>query len=200
VRFGAVILFFAMTSAGSGVAQRSWPDAEVIRGALSFDGKSTLGDFTGTTSTLRGQMSGGATIADVRGWIEAPVNSLKTGNDRRDRDLVKTMEAAIFPTIRFELTGVTPEWERGDSAGVVLAGNFVIHGVTRPERIQATVSRGAEGIHVTATGIPMDLHDYKIEKLTRFLVFKMNRNIVVHIDILFRESGSQGAREPEESL
>lgn len=187
MRLGAVILLLALNSASSGVAQRSWSDADVLRGTLSFDGKSTLGDFTGTTSTLRGRMTGGPTLAEVRGWVEAPVTSLKTGNDRRDRDLVKTMEAAIFATIRFELTGVTPEWERGDSAGVLLAGNFVIHGVTRAEKFNATVSRGPEGIHVTAGPILMDLHDYKIEKLTRFLVFKMQRDIVVHIDIMFRE-------------
>lgn len=186
MRFGAVILLLALHSPGSGVAQLSWPDADVLRGTLSFDGKSTLGDFTGTTGTVRGRMTGGPTLAQVRGWVEAPVNSLKTGNDRRDRDLRKTMEADVFPVIRFELTGVTPEWERGDSAGVVLDGNFVIHGVTRAERIKATVSRSAEGIHVSAAQIPMDLHDYKIDKLTRFLVFKMRRDIVVHIDVTFR--------------
>jgi polyisoprenoid-binding protein YceI len=130
-------------------------------------------------------MTGGATLAEVRGWVEAPVSTLKTGNDRRDRDLVKTMDAGIFPNIRFELTGVTPEWERGDSAGVVLAGNFVTHGVTRAERIPASVVRSAEGIRVQASGIAMDLHDYKIDKLTRFLVFKMNRHIVVRLDIRF---------------
>jgi polyisoprenoid-binding protein YceI len=190
VRLGAITALLLTTMASPGEAQRSWPDAELIRGTLSFDGKSTLGDFTGTTTTLRGQMTGGTTLAQVRGWVESPVSTLKTGNDRRDRDLVKTMDAEIFPNIRFELTGVTPEWERGDSAGVVLAGNFVIHGVTRPERITATVVRSAEGIRVQASGIPMDLHDYKIDKLTRFLVFKMNRDIVVHLDVLFREPGS----------
>ena len=76
-------------------------------------------------------MTAGAAITDVRGWVEAPVKTLKTGNDRRDRDLVKTMDAEIYPNIRFELGGVTVEWERGDSAGVVLDGNFVIHGITR---------------------------------------------------------------------
>ena len=185
MRFGAVFVFLALSSAGSAAAQRNWPDAEVLRGTLSFDGKSTLGDFTGTTTTLRGQMTGGS-LALVRGWVEAPVSSLKTGNDRRDRDLVKTMEAAVFPTIRFELTGVTPAWERGDSAGVELAGNFVIHGVTRAERFKATVSRGTDGIHVVTDPIPMDLNDYQIETLTRFLVFKMQRDIVVHIDVTFR--------------
>ena len=186
MRLGAITAILFTTVTGSGAAQRSWPAAEVSRGTLSFDGKSTLGDFTGTTTTLRGQMTGGAALADVRGWVESPVSTLKTGNDRRDRDLIKTMDAEIFPSIRFELTGVTPEWERGDSAGVVLAGNFVIHGVTRAERITATVVRSAEGIRVQAAAIPMDLHDYKIDKLTRFLVFKMNRDIVVHLDVTFQ--------------
>ena len=186
MRFGAVILLVALYSPGSVMAQRSWPDADVLRGTLSFDGKSTLGDFTGTTGVVRGRMTGGATLAQVHGWVEAPVNTLKTGNDRRDRDLVKTMEAAVFPVIRYELSGVTTEWERGDSAGVVLEGSFVIHGVTRAERVKAVVSRSAEVIHLTASDVPMDLHDYKIEKLTRFLVFKMKKDIVVHIDVTFR--------------
>lgn len=186
MRFGAVTFLCVLSTASAGVAQQSWPTADVLRGTLSFDGKSTLGDFTGTTSTVRGQMTGAAALTAVRGWVEAPVTSLKTGNDRRDRDLLKTMEAAVYPSIRFELTGVTPEWERGDSAGVVLTGNFVIHGVTRAERIKATVVRGAEGIHLTSADIPMDLHDYRIDKLTRFLVFKMQRDIVVHIDLLFK--------------
>ena len=165
-------------------AQHPWPDADLRRATLSFDGKSTLGDFTGVTSTVRGHMTGGAALPDVRGWVDAPVTTLKTGNDRRDRDLVKTMEAAAFPTIRFELLGVVPEWERGDSVGVNLKGNFVIHGVTRAETVKGTVVRNAEGVHLTAS-LPMNLHDYQINKLTRFLVFKMNPDIVVHIDVSF---------------
>jgi polyisoprenoid-binding protein YceI len=165
-------------------AQDPWPDTDIRRATLSFDGKSTLGDFIGVTSAVRGHMSGGAAVSDVRGWVDAPVNTLKTGNDRRDRDLVKTMEAATFPTIRFELLDVVAEWERGDSAGVALKGNFVIHGVTREERVKGIVARSAEGIHLTAS-LPMNLHDYQINKLTRFLLFKMNPDIVVHIDVTF---------------
>jgi polyisoprenoid-binding protein YceI len=185
----AVAWGLGMVVAGSAAGAQSWPDAEVLRGSLSFDGKSTLGDFTGSTGSIRGQMTGAADLTLVRGWVEAPVNSLKTGNDRRDRDLLKTMEAAIYPNIRFELTGVTPEWQRGDSAGVLLRGNFVIHGVTRPESVAATVTRTPEGIQVRSAPVPMDLHDYGIDKLTRFLVFKMKRDIVVHIEVLFQSSG-----------
>jgi polyisoprenoid-binding protein YceI len=165
-------------------AQAPWPSGDVRRATLSFDGKSTLGDFTGTTSEVHGQMTGAAALADVRGWVEAPVKTLVTGNDRRDRDLVKTMEAELYPNIRFELGSVTAEWERGDSTGVVLNGNFVIHGVTRPEKVKGTVIRGNEGIHLIAS-LPMNLHDYKIDKLTRFLVLKMDPDIVVHVDVVF---------------
>jgi polyisoprenoid-binding protein YceI len=165
-------------------AQPAWPEAELSKATLSFDGKSSLGDFTGITKSVRGHMTGGATLGEVRGWVEAPVNTLKTANDRRDRDLVKTMEAATYPNIRFELTGVQPVWERGDSAEVTLTGNFVIHGVSRAESVKASVVRGSDGIRILAN-LPMNLHDYKINKLTRFLVFKMNPDIVVHVDLTF---------------
>jgi polyisoprenoid-binding protein YceI len=165
-------------------AQHPWPDTALRNGTLSFDGKSTLGDFTGTTTTVQGHMSGGGGLGDIRGWVDAPVSTLKTGNDRRDRDLVKTMEARIFPNIRFELSGVTLNHEWGDSTGVLLEGRFVIHGVTRAERFPATVVRGADGVHLTAS-LPMNLHDYKVDKLTRFLVFKMQPDITVHVDLSF---------------
>jgi polyisoprenoid-binding protein YceI len=165
-------------------AQSLWPEAALRSGTLSFDGKSSLGDFTGVTATLRGQMSGGARLADVTGWVEAPVVTLKTGNDRRDRDLVKTMEATVYPTIRFQLERVTPQAGSEDSTAATLEGDFTIHGVTRRERIVALVVRTADGIRVTAS-LPMNLHDYKINKLTRFLVFKMNPAIVVHIEVIF---------------
>jgi len=186
MRLQITLTSLLMVSARStpAAAQHLWPDADLRRATLSFDGKSTLGDFTGLTSTVRGHMTGAASLPDVRGWVDAEVTTLKTGNDRRDRDLVKTMEAATYPTIRFELLGVVPEWERGDSAGVALKGNFVIHGVTRAETVQGTVVRNAEGIHLTAS-LPMNLHDYQINKLTRFLVFKMNPDIVVHVDVSF---------------
>jgi polyisoprenoid-binding protein YceI len=173
-----------MLLAGPAASQQAWPDAVVRGGTLSFDGKATLGDFTGTTTTIRGQLIGAATLSGVRGWVEAPVNTLKTGNGRRDRDLNKSMESEIYPTIRFQLEGVAVEWERGDSAAVVLEGDFFIHGVTRRERIPALVVRGTNGVRLTGS-LPLNLKDYRIGGLTRFLLFKMHPDIVVRVDLLF---------------
>jgi len=165
------------------LAQAHWNAASLRSGRLSFDGKSTLGDFTGITDSVRGAMTGG-TLAEIRGWVEAPVRTLKTGNGRRDRDMVRTMEADIYPTIRFLLDGVESGGVPGDSMTVTLIGRFFIHGVTRSERFPGVVHRTATGPRVTAT-VPMNLKNYNIGSLTRFLVLKMDPDIVVHVDVTF---------------
>ncbi len=171
--------------AGPAAAQLAVPAGTVREGTLSFDGRATAGDFTGTTTTVTGEMTGGAGLSEVRGWVEAPVNTLKTGNNRRDRDLNKSMESEKYPTIRFELTGVTAAEPQSDSMAVTLQGQFIIHGVTREASLPATVAFGTDGIRVRGTA-PLNLKDYEIGGLTKMLgMLKMHEEIVVHVDLVF---------------
>lgn len=152
---------------------------------LAFDAKASLGPFTGTTDSVRGEMSGGATLADVRGWVEAPVTSFRTGNGRRDRDLNKSMDSAVYPIIRFQLDSVQAGAVRGDTTAVVLVGQFTIHGETRTERVNALVQRTGDAIRVTAE-LPMNVKDYKVGGLSKFLgTLKMDPQIRVRIDVTF---------------
>jgi polyisoprenoid-binding protein YceI len=170
--------------AGPAAAQLAVPAGTVREGTLSFDGRATAGAFTGSTTTVTGEMTGGG-LADVRGWVEAPVNTLKTGNDRRDRDLNKSMESEKYPTIRFELTGVTAAEPPSDSITVTLQGRFTIHGVTREATLPASAAFGPEGVRVRGT-TPLNLEDYEIGGLTKMLgMLKMHEEIVVHVDLLF---------------
>jgi polyisoprenoid-binding protein YceI len=171
-------------TAGVAWAQRTIPCGPVRGGTLSFDGHATTGDFTGTTTTVTGEITAGGGLTDVRGWVEAPVTSLKTGNNRRDKDLNKSMESEKYPTIRFELTGVTAE-AQGDSVPVVLQGSFIIHGVRREASLPATVVFQPDGIRVRAQ-TPLNLKDYDIGGLTKMLgMLKMHEGIVVHVDLTF---------------
>src|SRR5262249_31618830 len=99
--------------------------------------RANVGDFTGTTTTLQGELTGSDDLSGVRGWVEAPVNTLATGNGKRDRDLNRSMESDKYPTIRFELTGVSPDHASGDTVQVELQGAFQIHGVRRDVTIPA---------------------------------------------------------------
>jgi polyisoprenoid-binding protein YceI len=169
------------------LAQAPLLDGQLKQGVLSFDGRATMGDFTGTTSIVSGQMTGGSDLSAVRGWVEAPVNTLKTGNGRRDRDLNKSMESDKFPSLRFDLAQVTPGVSRGDSTAVILGGSLTIHGVKRDVTMPATVVFDTGGIHLRST-FPLNLTDYEIGGLSKMLgLLKMHPDIVVHVDLLFNQ-------------
>jgi polyisoprenoid-binding protein YceI len=180
-------VFAALTTVGAGELHaqmpRPIPDGAVREGTLSFEGRATTGVFTGTTTTVRGETTGGGSLSEVRGWVDAPVSTLSTGNGHRDKDLNKSMESDLYPTIRFELTGVTPGAERGDTVDMVLQGRFTIHGVTREASIPATVVTQPDAIRVRGDA-PLSLKDYKIEGLSKLMgMFKMYDKIVVHLDL-----------------
>lgn len=186
---GAVAALLLALGAGTVMAQAPVsvpvPNGTVTEGTLSFDGKATAGDFTGVTHTVTGSMTGGPSLADVRGFVEAPVNTLVTGNAKRDKDLNKSMQSDQFPVIRFELKTVSVTTERGDSTDAVLGGDFIIHGVTQAVELPAVVVRNGESISVDSS-FPLNLKDYRIGGLSKVLgLFKMNEHITVHIHVTF---------------
>jgi polyisoprenoid-binding protein YceI len=170
--------------ASQATAERTIPNGSVRQGTLSFDGRASAGDFTGTTTDVTGELRGGELTA-VRGWVEAPVRTLTTGNRRRDRDLNKSMESGKYPTIGFELTDVTGAMGTGDSVDLVLHGRFTIHGVTREATLPASVVFSPETIRVRGA-TRLNLKDYKIGGLSKALgMLKMHEEIVIHVDLTF---------------
>jgi len=167
------------------------PPARLVRGTLSFDGHSTLGDFVGTTDSVRGEMTGGPELAAVRGWVEGQVATLRTGNGRRDRDLRKSMEVDTFPTMRFDLAEVISSTADGDSIAATLHGQLTIHGVTRDVDLPARLWVGTDTIRVRSD-FPLNLKDHRIGGLSKMLgVLKMHEHIEVHVDLVFALADSQ---------
>jgi polyisoprenoid-binding protein YceI len=184
IQSGMVFLLLAMGSQAS--AQQPVPGGTVREGMLSFDGKATAGDFVGSTKSVTGEITGAETLAGVRGWVEAQTGTLATGNDHRDRDMKqKSLETDKFPTMRFDLTGVIGGVESGDSIPVTLNGKLMIHGETREVRLPGTVVFRAGEVRIRSD-FPLNVTDYKVGSLSRFLgMFKMNPDIVVHVDVTF---------------
>jgi len=171
------------------VKHGTWPapNAVLRSGTLSFTGHSTVGDFVGTTTAVSGGVTGNAELANASGWVEATVTTLSTGNGLRDRDLRATMDVAKYPTMRFELAGVTLESPATPSGTVTgaLRGALTIHGVTRDVAIPATLIAAADTIDVSGA-FPVDLADYKVGGLTRlFGTLRVRRNIEVRFRVRF---------------
>ncbi len=166
-------------------AQAPIPSGSVAAGRLSFDGRATLGDFTGATNTMTGRLVGGSSLAEVTGWVEAPVKTLLTGNDKRDRDMNKSMESDKYPSIRFDLARVVPGAVRGDTTDVTLEGRFTIHGVEREATLAGHVVIVPASAHLRVD-TPLNLKDYRIGGLSKMLgLLKMHEDIVVHVDVVF---------------
>jgi polyisoprenoid-binding protein YceI/CheY-like chemotaxis protein len=161
------------------------PAGRLSAGTLSFDGHATVGDFVGTTDSVSGEMTGGANLSAVRGWVEAPVRTLKTGDGKRDKDLNKSMESSKYPTMRFELMAVTPSGGTADSLRATLHGNLTIHGVTRKVDLPSTLVFRGPSLRVRSE-FPLNLKDYRIGGLSKMLgILKMSEKIEVHADLLF---------------
>jgi polyisoprenoid-binding protein YceI len=186
VGMGVVWLLVGHASA-SAQAGRAVPAGTVAQGQLSFDGRASAGDFTGTTTTVSGEMTGGPQLEAVRGWVEAPAATLKTGNDRRDRDLNKSMESTQYPTMRFDLDGVAPAGT-GDSVPVTLKGRLTLHGVEHAVELPGLVLLGSDQVRIRSD-FPLNLKDYKIGGLTKLMgMLRMYEDIKVHVDVTFRFS------------
>jgi polyisoprenoid-binding protein YceI len=160
-------------------------DGGVLSGTLSFDGHATAGDFTGTTSTVSGRLIGAADLAEVRGWVEAPVRTLKTGDGKRDKDLNKSLESEKYPLLRFDLARVARRGGSADSVAVLLYGELRIHGVTRSVALPATV-QFTDSTTRLRSDFPLNLKDYRIGGLSRMLgMLRMYEDIEVHVDLVF---------------
>lgn len=161
------------------------PSMRLASGTLSFDGHATVGDFTGTTTTVTGEMTGGDNLAAIRGWVESPVKTLDTGDGKRDKDLNKSMESNKYPTMRFDLAGVAPGRAPGDTASVRLQGRLTLHGVTREVTLPGMISSSGETLRLRSD-FPLDLGDYEIGGLTKMLgMLRMQEGIEVHVDLTF---------------
>ena len=188
----ALLTALLLLTAGPALAQEGVPDGGLLRGTLSFDARATLGDFTGTTDSVRGVLRGAPALGGARGWVEAAAASLVTGNDRRDRDLRKSMETDKYPLMRFALDSVIPDRRVSDSMEVVLEGDLTLHGEKRPARIPGILTF-AGGTARFRGGIRINVKDYGVGGLSRFLgMFSMDREIDVRIDVTFALTGAPG--------
>ncbi len=188
-RLGLVALL--IVAPGIVHAQRVIPNSVVVEGRLGFDGHATPGPWSAWTDSVAGYLTGGATIEEVRGWVEFPAATLDSDNGRRDRDMRKSLETDKYPIIRFDLLGVREEEAFGDSSMVLLQGTFDLHGVRREVVMEAMVGFEDSRIRLR-TDFPLNLEDYDIGGLSKLLgILKMNKMITVHVDVVF-EADSDG--------
>lgn len=166
------------------------PAVPFTGGAATFRVRVTVvKDFTGTVAASRAQFTG-TDLASVQGFVEFQVAEMRTGVGLRDRHMRAAMAADSFPLIRFDLTGVEPATQGGDTVPAVFRGRLTIRGVTREVSAPGAVVLGHGGLEVTTT-LSVDMRDYGITPPVRMLgALRVAPDIEVSVRLVFGEAAA----------
>lgn len=135
MRWGILLLLLLTWPAGADGEPRSYT---VVAGKsrVAFEASHPLADFTGATEEVAGQLQ--LDPADVSlgvsGSVSANASRLRTGDDGRDRDLRKTLEADRHGEIRFsaeEVKSSFPSLAEGTDVTLKITGTLRIRGLER---------------------------------------------------------------------
>ncbi len=129
-------------------------------------GVNILPAFTARVSADSAAFTGDS-LAAVRGVAVARTAQIHTGIGLLDGRMRRTLGAADYPEIRFELLRVTPGAVRGDTTAVTMGGRFTIRGVTRDVTVPGAVILPPGALIVAAT-FPLDIRDFGIVPPTAF--------------------------------
>jgi polyisoprenoid-binding protein YceI len=98
---------------------------------------------------------------------------LKTGNKRRDKDMLKWMDYENHPTGNFRLEELAAQGEQLEARGTV-----TIHGVSRPIVFPVTIS--IEGEHVSAEGsAKLDFLDFDLKPIRKMLFITVKQEVII---------------------
>ena len=148
-------------------------------GTAKFTSSVPLHNFTGASENLTGMVKLSERSIDFFLDLE----TLDTGNAKRDKDMLITLETEEYPFAEFfgELT--TPfDPNSPDIQEAVVSGKFKIHGVENEVRILGSLQMTPEGLLVKASWV-LNLKEYKIVPPS-LLIVKVDENQKIEIEVL----------------
>lgn len=126
------------------------------------------------------------------GFIEADVDSLKSGNKLEDFELRRRLEAKKYPTMRYDVRGVNGGADRYDRYEVT--GTLTFHGVSREfvEECSARLDDGA--LHVEAEHT-FDIREFDL-KPPKIGPLHVHPEVTIRLHLVGKEAGVTGRRWP----
>lgn len=167
---------------------------------VGFDAKSTLHDFSGSCTKVRGELKAclGRPAEDCQGEISAEAAALQTGLEDRDEEMRKNLDTAQHPTIRFEWLGF--ETKSVEAKGSKFAGDakgkLTIRGVSREFVIPVQVSTDASHRLSISGQAKVKLPDYGVPVPSKLGLISMDEEVNIWLELKARWAG---AAEPKEA-
>jgi polyisoprenoid-binding protein YceI len=146
-------------------------------GHVEFDSSVPLHSFTGTSDYLVGQINLDSSTVDF--YLD--LTTLETGIGKRDRDMLRTLEAEEYPFAEFY--GKLVSEFKDDLPGpqkVTVEGDFTVHGVTRQVSIEGTLENDDDTLVAEASWI-INMENYDIEP-PGILFYRVSEEIKVRMN------------------
>jgi len=150
-------------------------------GKATFYSKVPLHSFEGNSEKLVGLVN----LEDGTIDFYIDLETLDTGNGKRDKDMKLTLETKKYPFAEF-FGKLDSDFDPESSPvqDVSVKGTFKIHGQEQEIEVEGTLQLTDEGLHVTAGWI-LSLLDYDIEP-PKILFIKVDKDQEIKIDALLK--------------
>ncbi|MCG8373870.1 MAG: YceI family protein [Balneolales bacterium] len=169
----ALILIFIWSE--QGLSQTYYSE----NGKVTFYSKVPLHNFEGNSESLVGLINVEESIVDFYLDLE----TLKTGNGKRDKDMRLTLDTETYPFAEFYGTLTSDfDMESATEQEAVVSGSFSIHGISKDVEISGTLLPTNEGVLLKANWI-LSMDDYDIDP-PKLLIMKVDDEQEIKIEIL----------------
>lgn len=103
---------------------------------------------------------------------------LKTGDTKRDKEMLHWLETERFPALEFRATG----WAEKNGQSV-LQGQLSFHGESKPVEIVMEVKRDGGQIELKGY-MPLNTSEYNLKPIRKMLFLKVNPNLRVEFHLI----------------
>ena len=150
-------------------------------GYVEFKSEVPLHSFKGKSNNLVGKIDLDEKTVDF--YVD--LATLKTGNEKRDKDMRETLEVSEYPFAEFFGELVTDfDLNSSEPQKATAKGEFTVHGVTNDIAVTGTLHKIDNGLKLTAEWVIL-LTDYDIEP-PGILFYKVDDDQDVAIEIVLK--------------
>lgn len=149
----------------------------------TVSGKTSMAAYTGSSNQLEGNIN----LESREVSFKIPLESIKTGNGSRDKDMYKALEITSFPEATFYGKIMADfDLEKEENQKVMVKGDFEIHGVARPLEVSVDLKPTPEGV-LFYTFWPVNITDFGIKRPSVFFMKVNDEHRIVIEGVLKKE-------------
>lgn len=133
---------------------------------VTVAGTSTLHDWTMVSQSMKGEadmnLSGNEILSIGEVKVEIPVESLKSGKSKMDKNAYEALKSDKHPTLTFQLKDFEPISVNSGFSMMEVEGHLTIAGKTKSEKILVKYRTDSQGNLIVSGSKDIKMTDYKV--------------------------------------